>query len=334
MKPRSKTGFTLVELLVVIAIIGVLIALLLPAVQQAREAARRMQCKNHLKQFGIALHNYHDVHGSMPSGAMAHARGGWSWSTLLLPFIEQGNIHDQINFNQSPDDSSNANAIRSTIPIALCPSDLAPEINDDPSLANQATTSYLATAGCNVYIPSGCNGADEGAFFHNSERKFRDFTDGLSNSAVVGEVFWRIGSYSSGNTIRNTQHYYGGLITGKWFTFGDTCGTGTGTADSDYRRTYAVMRSGAVPINNYDPSGDTWWDTSHHGFGSHHPGGAHFMFGDGSTHFVSEHIEFYWPSPYYNAHLPSVTDGMNPGTYTATYHKLLSINDGNVVNLP
>jgi len=95
---RPGRGFTLVELLVVIAIIGILIALLLPAVQAAREAARRMQCSNHLKQLALGLHDYHDSHKGFPSGALVS--NGLSWNVLILPYIEQGPLYAKFNFNQ------------------------------------------------------------------------------------------------------------------------------------------------------------------------------------------------------------------------------------------
>src|SRR5688500_4365529 len=109
--PRRR-GFTLIELLVVIAIIAVLIALLLPAVQQAREAARRTQCRNNLKQIGLALHNYHDVHNTFPMGycaGMTYVDGasdtspGWSWATYILPQLDQGPLYNQFNWSAAPD---------------------------------------------------------------------------------------------------------------------------------------------------------------------------------------------------------------------------------------
>jgi prepilin-type N-terminal cleavage/methylation domain-containing protein len=121
---RLKRGFTLIELLVVIAIIAILIALLLPAVQQAREAARRTQCKNNMRQIGLAFHNYHDTHTKFPKPAMLRLtvssgliiRGGASWCTMLLPYIEQGNVYSLYNSSLSAYDPANAAAVKTVIP--------------------------------------------------------------------------------------------------------------------------------------------------------------------------------------------------------------------------
>ena len=138
-----RRGFTLIELLVVIGIIAILIALLLPAVQQAREAARRTQCQSRLKQLALALHNYMDVHGSLPSGTIAHANSNdenveglvvidraWAWGSRILPFIEQQGLYDEIG-DQSLDRFTH-NLV--PLPMFLCPSDDAPKLNDKRKL--------------------------------------------------------------------------------------------------------------------------------------------------------------------------------------------------------
>ncbi len=128
--PQKRRGFTLIELLVVIAIIAVLVALLLPAVQSAREAARRSQCVNNLKQIGIALHNYHDQQGSFPPGGMGVGGSGWAWGNngmtwraLILPQMEGNNVHNSINFSQAVGTATLATAWYTSVNTFLCPSD-------------------------------------------------------------------------------------------------------------------------------------------------------------------------------------------------------------------
>src|SRR5579871_6659577 len=131
----KRKGFTLIELLVVIAIIAVLMALLLPAVQQAREAARRSQCKNNLKQVGLALHNYHEIANMLPPGWVGitagapdiHGLNGWGWASKILPLLDQSTAYNQINFSVDVSNAAN-NAMRlTTFPVFRCPSDPQPD---------------------------------------------------------------------------------------------------------------------------------------------------------------------------------------------------------------
>jgi len=187
-KPRRPDGFTLIELLVVIAIIGILIALLLPAVQMAREAARKAQCANNLKQLGLALHNYLDAHRGFPPAACygyGQTFDAWSAQAFLLPYVEQGAFGDLINFAQSPDDQTTVGMKR--IPVFVCPS----EINDK-LIVNDDGSHWVLTYGINrgtwfVYDPVTRKGGD-GAFDVNRSYRDRDIADGLSKTLAASEV--------------------------------------------------------------------------------------------------------------------------------------------------
>ena len=172
-----RSGFTLIELLVVIAIIAILIALLLPAVQQAREAARRTQCKNNLKQIGLGLHNYQSSLNCFPPGSLPVSDA--TPHTQILPYLEQGNKYNQFNWNVSLNSSTlNSAAIRQTLPIYVCPSDPAPA---GFSWAGQAC--YMHSMGSN-----GSWTNDTGIFVRNKHIDFRDVLDGTSNTAMFSEI--------------------------------------------------------------------------------------------------------------------------------------------------
>jgi len=185
----SNRGFTLIELLVVIAIIAILISLLLPAVQQAREAARRTQCKNNLKQLGLALHNYHDSFSVFPPGGTYQFNlvqsGGWSLIARLLPYVDQANLQNLIDFSRSYDVQPTVTATR--VSLLLCPS----EIRDETYVSGTQTfypTNYAANYGeWFVWDPT-TNKIGTGAFGPNSRTSMRDFTDGSSQSLAISEV--------------------------------------------------------------------------------------------------------------------------------------------------
>jgi prepilin-type N-terminal cleavage/methylation domain-containing protein len=186
---RRSAGFTLIELLVVVAIISVLVALLLPAVQQAREAARRAHCKNNLKQIGLALHNYESTSGTFPPAAQypkaQTSNDTYSAQARLLPFVDQNNLHSQINFNLSA--TSQPDVVRQRIAVYLCPS----EINDTPRITatlSRYPLNYAANVGTwLVYDPNTGQGGN-GAIPANMATRTADFIDGLSNTIGIAEV--------------------------------------------------------------------------------------------------------------------------------------------------
>ena len=280
---RSR-GFTLIELLVVIAIIAILIALLLPAVQQAREAARRTQCKNNMKQLGLALHNYHDVHNAFPSGWIAvdnrvqsahDGLNGAGWGTMILPFIDQAPLYSKFDANLAIHDPANIAFIDNVLPAWQCPSDPKPdkwEIEEEGSpgtvLATLPTANYIGSFGTEELdgceeppgtAPVASNGQcrGNGMFYHNSRVSMRDITDGTTNTYMIGE--------------RGTRPDIG------WFS------TWPGMVAEGEEAFQRILGS-ADHVPN-DPVGHL------DDFSSSHVGGTQFVLGDGSVRFISENID-------------------------------------------
>ncbi len=180
---EASQGFTLVELLVAMGIIGVIVSIVLPAVQDVREAARKVSCKNNLRQIGISLHSYHDVHGSLPAGCIewrawnsppTHRQ--FAWSAMLLPFIEQQNLHQQINWSKPYDAIENLVVSKVDLPIYLCPSE--PDFTPDKGLI-----SYGGIFG-ELIIDREQN---DGLFVYERAFRIRDVLDGLTNTLAVSE---------------------------------------------------------------------------------------------------------------------------------------------------
>ncbi|MDA0808392.1 MAG: DUF1559 domain-containing protein [Planctomycetota bacterium] len=205
-----RRGFTLIELLVVIAIIAILVALLLPAVQQAREAARRAQCKSNLKQIGIGLHNYHDVHQTLPPGFVGvdlatrtpniGGMNSFGWGTFILPMLDQAPLYQEFNTKVSLLDPVNNPAndapTQKILQVYRCPSDTAQDTwNLDDEMGNflitLSSSNYVGHFGtleledCELTPNQQCIG--DGALYHNSVVRFRDFTDGQSSTFMAGE---------------------------------------------------------------------------------------------------------------------------------------------------
>lgn len=218
----GRSGFTLVELLVVIAIIGILVGLLLPAVQAAREAARRMQCSNNVRQIGLALHNYESAHKKFPPGWIANVPAGepgWGWATALLPFMEQNSVYQRLDLNVEIIAAQNEPMIQTVIPTFICPSDPSPSlfqiaeahdhshhfsytsfdeddhephnVDDGEKLFAIAKSNYVGVFGTGEVDESPYS--SDGAFWGNSRIRMQDFVDGTSNTFVIGERSSRLG---------------------------------------------------------------------------------------------------------------------------------------------
>ena len=298
---HPRRGFTLIELLVVIAIIAVLIALLLPAVQQAREAARRSQCLNNLKQMGLALHNYHDVHDAFPPGwvgadprTRAHdveGPNGFGWAAMVLPYLEQKNVLDRLDFRLPlTDDStgppSNLSLIATKLPAFECPSDphpdmweIEPEGGGTP-LATLATANYVGLFGMKAVgippadpdepyadldacegLPAGVQCRGDGVFFHNSRVNLGQVTDGTSNTIMVGE--------RASQVLPGSDPFYS---------------TWAGVVPEGEEAFARVL--GAT---DHTPNGGLHLED----FSSKHAGGAHFILADGHAKFVSENVDLF-----------------------------------------
>lgn len=297
---RGLHGFTLVELLVVIAIIGVLVGLLLPAVQAAREAARRMQCANNLKQIGLALHNYHDTLQSFPSAFVSNSNhpnafpdtldgpNGWAWSALVLPFIESNALYDGLDFNLPCWAPQNSGLVTTKLPFYLCPSAAQ---SDSEVLIRDESRAVMATFGRSTYV--GNAGHEDpwdypiadwrqlagvnGPMIRNGRVRFRDVTDGLSHTVFIGEHHPSL-----------SDKTWVGVIPGS-----EVCAnnpTRFPFTDCEDAATYLLTHSGPAanegfvihPPNSPEAHVCQMW--------SDHPGGCNIALGDGSVRFISEFI--------------------------------------------
>lgn len=186
----QRRGFTLIELLVVIAIIAILIALLVPAVQKVRAAAARTQCRNNLKQIGIALHSYHDRFKQLPPGYIdnggPNGGPGWGWAAFILDDVEQAPLRQQINFKQGIIHPMHASPRVQSLAVFLCPSDeIVPPFFPEGATVSVAHANYVALFGDNEIEDD--PGAGNGVFYRNSAIRLLQITDGTSNTLFVGE---------------------------------------------------------------------------------------------------------------------------------------------------
>ncbi len=299
-----RNAFTLIELLVVIAIIAILVALLLPAVQQAREAARRTQCKNNLKQLAIAAHNYHDTHGTFPLQA-GTSLYGYSAQAQLLPFHEQGNLYNLIDFRQpltvgvafNPRvNPAIADVAGRVLPILLCPSESGDPYWTDAFGFRWAGGNYLLNGGSGEGLKYCSTSNTDGLFYRGSNIRMRDITDGTSNTVFMAEGLF-------GNRIASATALVNPQRQMKRVSLGAPC---SATSDQmlaanatgwDGRRAsswisatgYQTLVQGYLTPNSRNP------DIIHHGDivsgpRSLHTGGIQLSMCDGSVRFVSEHI--------------------------------------------
>jgi prepilin-type N-terminal cleavage/methylation domain-containing protein len=314
---RKRVAFTLVELLVVITIIGILIAMLVPAVQSARESARRSQCSNNLKQIGLALHMYHNMHGSFcplfilpidTDGSSNHTvaitsnqcgsndadcEPGWGWAALILPFMEGQALYNQADIGQGSYILHHPNEYRTVIPGYRCPSDSAPDIVEDLTIFwgkrvgagwGPATANFVAVN--DHYDPHAlASNNPTGGFYGQEARRFSDIRDGTSNTFAVGERFYNPG--------------YPACSAAVW----------AGCIDCINTRDFAYDIAGTGWVSINDEGTNVWYFPQ--AFSSRHAGGAQFVRFDGGVNFVSENI----------AHNPDAPAN-------STYEYLLHIADG------
>jgi prepilin-type N-terminal cleavage/methylation domain-containing protein/prepilin-type processing-associated H-X9-DG protein len=286
MRYSRRSGFTLIELLVVIAIIAVLIALLVPAVQKVREAAARLQCKNNLKQLGLAFHSYHGVSKCFPAGFNSTTVSvdgpslgpGWGWGTYLLPYLEQGNLLSQIDFTKDIAHASNAQARVTSLSVFRCPSDNPPGPTftvkniGGTAICDVAFANYVGMAG--VYEVSGypdTSNGSPGVLLRNSKVRVTDITDGSSNTLFVGERASRqspmttwVGAVTNASVPQTNNPALGLEAEGVLVL------TNSGT-----------IAEGRVPNNPLEHVEDT---------NSPHPGGVNWLFGDGTVRGISNTI--------------------------------------------
>lgn len=259
---RRRTAFTLVELLVVIAIIGILVGLLLPAVQAAREAARRMQCSNNLKQLGLSMHNYHDSMRVFPSGAIGDGNpnltalvNAINGLAFCLPYYEQGALHGLWNFGLNHNHAQNRVPAATNIPMVRCPSGISRERTRN---GLYAVTDYALSSGTG-HVNSYDARDHKGMFNINTKFSFRDMPDGSSNTILAGDKY--VSHLTT--TIRDQ------------------------TDSTGWRWGFHSTRNMTSPMNAMPLSP---WGNLDATFGSYHTGGANFVLGDGSVHFFSQSI--------------------------------------------
>lgn len=336
---RKRQGFTLVELLVVIAIIGILIGMLLPAVQQVREAARRTQCGNNLRQLMLANLNYESAHQAFPMGYTVTSNGaGWGWGARILPFIEQNSLFDELGVSRTPLDAlfsappaTLTQLMQTPITTFLCPSDsgfdgnhLLPDSprgrNLFPGNRQPAVSNYKAAAGAlapQIRIGSGSNAFPRdglGMFMGNNKIGLSEVYDGTSNTIALGEadtLIRRSGTWlgiRSGNTMSHSSIYY--VVSWAGARINQPSGApfpNSGNSGSP----------NSNPGLNTPPGANTGYGSLHAG------GGANFCYADGSVRFISQDID----------HRPVYSNfGLGDVNQMGLYQQLMCRDDGVPLN--
>jgi prepilin-type N-terminal cleavage/methylation domain-containing protein/prepilin-type processing-associated H-X9-DG protein len=314
MKSRRMSGFTLIELLVVISIIAVLIALLLPAVQSAREAARRIQCVNNAKQIVLAMHNYHDQVGTFPPNSIADNNWNgtwWAWPSFILPQVEQTNTYNSINYSLSCGNVANSTSARTIVSSFLCPSDDSNKLFNDrlnvdvnmpgfagDTMMSMASLNFVGSAGdmknntifdylcldpAQAAGPTwGCSGTFRGMFGDCSAAKsirMAEVTDGTSNTFLIGENSPNLNSglaWPSGNDI-----YASTIVPINWMT---KLKNNQADSNGEVCTPAAWNPSPTSQIHCYN---NQWY---YQGFKSFHPGGVNIGMADGSVKFIKQTI--------------------------------------------
>ena len=305
MRPKNLSGFTLVELLVVIAIIAILIALLLPAVQAAREAARRIQCSNNLKQIGLATHNFENSRGELPvgwNGEIDLTGKPKQYMPLgqILPYLEQGQLHDLFDYDYNFFKDVNHPASSQPIPLFWCPSDNAAGrewrlTGIDYSMARANYAACFGTGGMardtlgtwivDSYSDPAADMDTDGAFRPVEPRKFRDMTDGTSHSALAAELV--AGPDSNGSTLPDDRGIW------VWPNMGGSIYTHFTSPNTSVPDTLAAGSCVNMPLDNLPCQGIDANQAQHFAAArSRHPGGVNLVLADGHVEFLSDTIDF------------------------------------------
>jgi prepilin-type N-terminal cleavage/methylation domain-containing protein len=299
-----RYGFTLVELLVVIAIIGILVALLLPAVQSAREASRRSACANNLKQLGLALHEFHDANQRFPPGRGGPPPTVFSPQAYILPYVEQGGLYGQMNLTSAPMDltiagisysgAANAAAAMQAVPVLQCPTDDA--AGRVPTLV-YGGTNYVACSGSGTVTFGTLAGAD-GVFYTTSTIRFADLLDGSSHTAAFSERMLGTGLTVASLSTADIGYYILELGNGIDVSTSTCASLGTGDWFSQRSGKWILGNYGNTLYNHFYTPNAAQWDCMNQAqqkglmaARSNHPQGVNLLLCDGSARFVADAVD-------------------------------------------